>query len=94
MHPDKKGIEHFMADDKVAKTSSTKYELQLSPEMVTMMKGLGISPSTKISSPEDLKVFARIGTMTQQFGTQAAVKVADGPVTNQSWCSSGHSEAN
>lgn len=67
--------------------STTKYELELSPEMATMIKGLGISPNTKIGSPKDLEVFARIGNMAQQFGTQAVVKAGGGPVTNQTWCS-------
>jgi hypothetical protein len=74
--------------------ASTKYEIELSAEMATLLKGLGIPSSTKISSPDDLALFSRIGSLAQQFGTSSAaltpsaaiIKPTDGPVTNQMWC--------
>lgn len=76
-----------MENHQSAQQASTgKIELELSPEMAAVVKGLGISPSTKINSLEDLKVLARISTMAQQFAATSAVKPTDGPVTNQSWC--------
>lgn len=75
-----------------ASTSSapTKYEIEVSPEIATLLKGLGIPSSAKINSPADLALFSRIGSLAQQFGaTSPAVLKTDGPVTNQAWCSGG-----
>jgi hypothetical protein len=69
--------------------ASTKYEIELSPEMATLLRGMGIPQSTRINGPEDLALFSRIGSLAQQFGatTSVATKGGDGPVTNQMWCS-------
>lgn len=71
--------------------ASTKFEIELSPEMATLLRGLGVSPSTKISSSADLAIFSRIGSLAQQFGTASPALPAlpnPTPVVNQMWCSS------